>query len=327
MFYDTHAHFEGTPLETAAVMERALAAGVTRVVAVGGSAALNAGALAAAEAYPANMRLALGFDRDHAASAEPEVFVETLRRLADGIPHLSKCGMGRGNSLPHLARCGGGGEADAHGSGDRAPELQDCVTAVASPLCRRRGTDGSGDRAPELQGGAGCLVLAAVGETGLDFHYHPETAEAQAVLFAAQLRLADEWRLPVIIHTREADEATLRTLDGTPWRGTGLRGVVHCFTGGRVFAEQLLDRALAISFSGIVTFRNAEALREVAAYVPEERLLIETDSPFLAPVPKRGQRNEPAFVAHVAECLATVRGTTVGRIAEVTWANAAGLFG
>jgi TatD DNase family protein len=254
-YYDTHAHFDGTPLETAAVLARAALAGVTRVVAVGGSAPLNAGALAAAQAFPERVRLALGFDRDQAAPGAPDVFIETLRLLAAEHP------------------------------------------------------------------------LAAVGETGLDFHYHPETAEAQCALFAAQLRLADEWRLPVIIHTREADEATLRVLDETPWRGEGLRGVVHCFTGDKAFAARLLDRQLAISFSGIVTFRNADMLRESAAFVPEERLLIETDTPFLAPVPRRGQRNEPAFVAHVAECLARVRGAAVERIAAVTRENAVKLFG
>lgn len=258
-FYDTHAHFEGGALATTLVMERAKTAGVTRVVAVGGSESLNAGALAVAAAYPESVRLALGFDRDQATAAVPDVHVETLRQL---------------------------------------------VAAPKSPL-----------------------ALAAVGEIGLDFHYHPETAEAQCALFAAQLRLADEWQLPVVIHTRDADDATLRVLDETPWRGEGLRGVVHCFTGDKAFAAQLLDRALAISFSGIVTFRNADMLRESAAMVPDDRLLIETDSPFLAPVPKRGQRNEPAFVTHVAACLAKVRGTTVERIASLTYANAIQLFG
>ncbi|MDD4102977.1 MAG: TatD family hydrolase, partial [Kiritimatiellae bacterium] len=123
------------------------------------------------------------------------------------------------------------------------------------------------------------------------------------------------------------EEATLRMLDETPWRGEGLRGVVHCFTGDKQFAAKLLDRALAISFSGIVTFRNADMLRESAAHVPEGRLLIETDTPFLAPVPVRGQRNEPAFVAHVAACLAEVRGVAVDRIASVTRENAERLFG
>ncbi len=255
LYYDTHAHFDGAPAETVAVMTRACAAGVTRLVAVGGSAGLNAGALAAARAYPGNVRLALGFDRDQAASAAPEVYMDALRELGAAHP------------------------------------------------------------------------MAAVGETGLDFHYHPETAEAQCALFAAHLRLADEWRLPVIIHTREADAATLRVLDETPWCGEGLRGVVHCFTGDKTFAGQLLDRQLAISFSGIVTFRNAEMLRESAAFVPEARLLIETDAPFLAPVPLRGQRNEPAFVTHVAACLANVRGTTAGRVAELTRQNALSLFG
>ena len=255
IYYDTHAHFEGAPAETVAVLERAFAAGVTRLVAVGGNAVLNAGALAASLAYPDHVRLALGFDRDQAGTGEPEVFVETLRQLA----------------AQH--------------------------------------------------------AMAAVGETGLDFHYHPETADAQCALFAAQLRLADEWRLPAVIHTREADEATLRVLDETPWRGEGLRGVVHCFTGDKAFAARLLDRQLAISFSGIVTFRNADMLRGSAAFVPEERLLIETDTPFLAPVPKRGQRNEPAFVAHVAECLAQVRGTTAENIAAITRENARRMFG
>ena len=255
LYYDTHAHFEGSPAETVAVVDRALAAGVNRMVAVGGSSGLNAGALATVKAYPGHVRLALGFDRDQAMSASPEVFLETLRQLAESHP------------------------------------------------------------------------LAAVGETGLDFHYRPETADAQCALFAAQLRLADEWSLPVIIHTREADEATLRVLDQVPWRAKGLRGVVHCFTGNKEFAAQLLDRQLAISFSGIATFRNADMLRESAAFVPEDRLLIETDTPFLAPVPMRGQRNEPAFVAHVAACLATVRGTTAERIAELTRLNALHLFG
>ena len=255
-YFDTHAHFYGgtSPFETASIMERAAVAGVTQLIAVGGSAELNSGAIAVAKAYPGQARLALGFDRDQATSSDPEALVETLRLLAKEVS------------------------------------------------------------------------ISAVGETGLDFHYHPETADAQCALFAAQLRLADEWERPVIIHTREADEQTLRVLDETPWRGRGLRGVVHCFTGDKAFAAQLLDRQLAISFSGIVTFRNADLLRESAAFVPEDRLLIETDSPFLAPVPMRGQRNEPAFVKHVAQCLAQVRKTDEASIARLTAQNAESLF-
>lgn len=255
-YFDTHAHFYGgaPPFETASILERARVAGVTQLIAVGGSAELNSGAIAVARACPAQARLALGFDRDQATGTEPETLVETLRLLAR--------------------------------------ELRIC----------------------------------AIGETGLDFHYHPETADAQCALFAAQLKLADEWGLPVIIHTREADDQTLRVLDETPWRGRGLRGVVHCFTGDKAFAAGLLDRQLAISFSGIVTFRNADLLRESAAFVPNDRLLIETDSPFLAPVPMRGQRNEPAFVKHVAQCLARVRQTDEESIACLTTQNAESLF-
>jgi TatD DNase family protein len=255
-YFDTHAHFYGgtSPFETASIMSRAAEAGVTQLIAVGGSAELNSGAIAVAKAYPSQTRLALGFDRDQVTSADPEVLVETLRMLTKEVP------------------------------------------------------------------------VCAVGETGLDFHYHPETASAQCALFAAQLKLADEWGRPVIIHTREADEQTLRVLDETPWRGRGLRGVVHCFTGDKAFATQLLDRQLAISFSGIVTFRNADLLRESAAFVPNDRLLIETDSPFLAPVPMRGQRNEPSFVRHVASCLAQVRQTDEASIASLTTQNAESLF-
>jgi TatD DNase family protein len=255
-YFDTHAHFygEASPAENALIVKRACEVGVTQLVAVGGSPDLNSGAIGVATAFPANIRLALGFDRDQAKAADPETLVQTLRLLAQ-------------------------------------------------------------DR-----------VIAAVGEIGLDFHYHPETVPAQEALFAAQLRVADEWQKPVIIHTREADEATLRILDETPWQGKGLRGVVHCFTGDKHFASQLLDRQLAISFSGIVTFRNAEMLRESAAFVPDDRLLIETDSPFLAPVPLRGKRNEPAFVTHVAACLAAVRKTDEAAIAGLTFRNAESLF-
>ena len=168
--------------------------------------------------------------------------------------------------------------------------------------------------------------LSAIGEIGLDFHYHPETREAQIALFKAQLKLADEMGLPVIIHTRDAEEDTLKVLDAIPSSAKKLRGVVHCFTGDKNFAAQLLERDLAISFSGIVTFRNAEMLRESAKFVPEERLLIETDTPFLTPVPMRGQPNEPAFVSYVAACLAKVRGVTLEHIAATTTQNARRLF-
>lgn len=170
-------------------------------------------------------------------------------------------------------------------------------------------------------------ACAAVGEIGLDFHYTPETSAAQCALFAAQLALADELHLPVVIHTREADDATCGILDEVPWHGSSLRGVIHCYTGAPAFARKLLDRGFMVSFSGIVTFKSAEEVRASAKYVPDDRLLIETDSPYLAPVPMRGKTNEPAFVVHTARFLADLRQVPVERLAALTFSNAVSLFG
>lgn len=171
--------------------------------------------------------------------------------------------------------------------------------------------------------------VVALGEIGLDYHYEPETAAAQKALFAAQLELARRRRLPVIVHSREADADTLDLLaaHASAWRGDPARlGVLHCFTGTAEFAARLVDLGLMISFSGILTFRNADPLREVARGIPADRLLIETDTPFLAPVPHRGKRNEPAWVAPVAEALAKIRNDSLERIAHSTTANAEKLF-
>lgn len=171
--------------------------------------------------------------------------------------------------------------------------------------------------------------VKAIGEIGLDFHYTPETADAQGVLFWAQLQLARKRGLPVVVHSRDADEVTLSNLAtfAQPSEGyTGGRGVLHCFTGGERFSRALLEIGFYISFSGIVTFRNAEALRAVARRIPDDRLLIETDSPYLAPVPMRGNPNEPAYVRHVAEALAEARSCSVDEIAQLTTENARRLF-
>ena len=170
--------------------------------------------------------------------------------------------------------------------------------------------------------------VAAVGEIGLDFHYEPETASRQKALLARQLAFADARGLPVVIHTREADEATLETLDAVPWsHASRLRGVIHSYTGGPDFARKLLDRGFMISFSGIVTFRSADLVRASARYVPEDRILVETDTPFLAPVPLRGRPCEPAFVIHTAKCIAAERQVDFEAFAERTFANAESLFG
>lgn len=165
--------------------------------------------------------------------------------------------------------------------------------------------------------------VAAVGEIGLDCHYSADTLKAQCDLFARQLALADARALPVVIHTRAADDATLGVLDEVPWRhGDRLRGVIHSYTGGPRFAGRLLDRGFMVSFSGIATFKSADEVRASVRYVPADRILVETDSPYLAPVPLRGRRCEPAFVVHTAERLARERGVAPEAFAAQTTANA-----
>lgn len=242
--FDTHAHFEGSPEETAAVLARAAAAGVTRLMAVGGSEELNRGVAIAASAAKGTVPVvyrAIGWDRDQV-----------------------------GKDLPELDYTG----------------------------------------------------VSAVGEIGLDYFYSAETRQAQLALMGRQLELARSRDLPVVIHTREADDDTLGLLRDIP-----SKGIVHCFTGDPKFCGKLLDLGFYISISGIVTFRAADNVRESARYVPDDRLLIETDSPFLAPVPKRGNPNEPAFVAHTAAFLAALRGQTPEALAAQTTANAMAVLG
>ncbi len=166
-------------------------------------------------------------------------------------------------------------------------------------------------------------AVVAVGEIGLDYHYDFAPRDVQREVFAAQLEVAGRRDLPVIVHAREADEDVVAIIRESGRR----RGVFHCFTGDEALARSALDLGFHVSMAGIVTFPRAEALRAVARLVPDDRLLVETDSPFLAPVPHRGTRNEPARVVHVAEALARVRGTSPEAIAARTTGNFAALFG
>ena len=166
----------------------------------------------------------------------------------------------------------------------------------------------------------------AIGEIGLDYHYDFSPREQQQEVFRRQVRLTLELDLPIIIHCREAYDDCLGILnDEAP--GANWRGVLHCFTGTAADARAFLDRGFKISFAGMITFRNAEDLRETAATISPDRLLLETDAPYLAPQPVRGKRNEPAFVVHTANVLAGLYGLTVEDIARVTTANARELFG
>ncbi len=162
----------------------------------------------------------------------------------------------------------------------------------------------------------------AIGETGMDFFHHRVPAEVQEQRFRTHIRAARALGKPVIVHMREADEPALHIL-----RDEGVdNGIMHCFSSGWEIATQALDLGLSISFSGNVTFKKNDGLRDVAKKVPEDRLLIETDSPYLAPVPRRGKRNEPAYVRHVAECIADVRGMPVESLAKITTGNACRRF-
>src|SRR5207253_7797575 len=160
--------------------------------------------------------------------------------------------------------------------------------------------------------------VVAVGETGLDRHWDDTPFAQQEEYFARHLELARRHQFAVVIHCREAEADMVRMLRAEYERHGPVRGVMHSFTGDAATAEACLAMGLYLSFAGMVTYKNAQALRDVAAQVPLERLLVETDSPYLAPVPVRGQRNEPAYVAHTAACLAAVRGLEPARIAEQT---------
>jgi TatD DNase family protein len=167
-------------------------------------------------------------------------------------------------------------------------------------------------------------LTRALGEIGLDYHYDFAPHEAQQQVFREQIRLARQRRLPIVIHTREAEEDTFRIL--AEEQASEVGGVFHCFTGDRDMARRALDIGFHVSLAGIVTFARALELREVAKIVQLDRLLIETDSPFLAPVPHRGKRNEPAYVVRVADEVAALRGSEPAAIAAAALANFRRLF-
>jgi len=172
---------------------------------------------------------------------------------------------------------------------------------------------------------AGSSRVIAWGEIGLDFHYDNSPRDVQVKVFKRQLQLAREANLPVIIHTREAEAETIEILKSERTHGV-VPGIMHCFSGSLRLAQQAAELGFYISFSGIVTFKKAEELRAIARQVPLDKLLIETDCPFLAPVPFRGKRNEPAYVVEVARCLAALHEKTIDEIGQITRSNFVKLF-
>ncbi len=224
------------------------------------------------------------------------------RALAAGVTRMMAIGTGNGPPDLEVAV--------------RLAEAHECFYATVGvhPHDAAKATPATFDRLRAL---AAHPKVLAVGEIGLDYHYDFSPREVQREVFGEQLRLAAEAEKPVVIHTREAWEDTLRMLDENPPRTL----VMHCFTGGAEEARQALSRGFYLSFGGVLTFPKAENVREAARLTPDERLLVETDAPYLAPVPHRGKRNEPAFLVDTVRRLAEVRGTTAEEIASLTTRN------
>jgi TatD DNase family protein len=251
---DSHAHLDDPRFadDLAAVIDRAQAAGLERIVTIGTDAATSRANIELAPRFPL-LRAAVGIQPNHVAEA-------------------------------------------ASGDWDVIREL------VMHPGC------------------------VAVGETGLDRYWDRAPFALQEEYFARHLALAHDTQKPVVIHCREAEADVVRML-GAEFDARGpIAGVMHSFTGDVATAKACMDMGLLISFAGMVTYKNAENLRQVAATIPLDRLLVETDSPYLAPVPHRGKRNEPAYVVHTAECLADVLDVSRDLIAEQTTRNARHLF-
>lgn len=185
------------------------------------------------------------------------------------------------------------------------------ATVGLHPHEAKHGLDGL----PELLDAPG---VVAVGECGLDYHYDHSPRDTQRTMFAAQIALAHERELPLVIHTREAWEETFEILDR---EGVPERTIFHCFTGGPDEAREGLARGAYLSFSGIVSFKSATDVQQAAVLCPPDRMLVETDSPYLAPAPHRGKTNQPAWVARVGEVVAELRGEALETVAAATWAN------
>ena len=252
---DTHAHLDDEKFkdDLPAVLDRAVAAGVSRVVTIATTAPTSAMSVALAAQYPM-LVATIGIQPNHVAEASPTAWDEILALL-------------------------------------------------------------------------GREKVVALGETGLDRYWDYAPFPQQEDFFARHLTLARKHNLPVVIHCREAEADVVRMLRDDYERHGPVRGVMHSFTGDLATAQACLEMGLSISFAGMLTYKNAQDLRDVARQIPLDRLLVETDSPYLAPVPMRGRRNEPAFVVHTLNCLALVHGLEPATLAEQTTRNAGILFG
>lgn len=222
-----------------------------------------------------------------------------------------------------------------------APESLDNVVAIAQKFPNIYHTSGihphdSVHWSPEIfakvKHNASLPKCVAIGELGLDYYYNLSTKEQQFAALEPQLDFSAEIKKPIVLHTRDAEEDTIAQLKihSQKWYAGNTKhspGVVHCFTGTQSLADKALELGYMISFSGIVTFKNAEPLRSVAKSIPLDKILVETDSPFLAPIPHRGKKNQPAYTIHVAKLIAELKGVSLEELGKQTTQNTKNLFG
>ncbi len=230
----------------------------------------------------------------------------------------------RAAGVARMMTIGGAGGPDTMGEALEIAEAHDGVFAAAG-VHPHEAIKAEERHLELLRGLARRSKFLAIGEIGLDYHYDHSPRDVQHKVFAHQLELAKEVQRPIVIHCREA-WADLTSLIRTHWQASGLGGILHCFGGERQDAFRFLDWGFLISFAGNVTFKKAENLREVAKAVPIDRLLTETDSPYLAPVPLRGKRNEPAYVVEVTRTLAGLHSLTVEEMGHQALHNFSRLF-
>jgi TatD DNase family protein len=243
-------------------------------------------------------------------------FSDLQNRLPDVLAAAAAAGVGRMVTIStHVAR------VETYRALAEAHENVFC-TVGTHPHNAGLEPDVPAARLVELSAHPRCV---AIGEAGLDYHYDMSPRDVQQRVFRTHIDAARQTGLPLVIHARNADEDMIRILADETGRGR-FSAVLHCYSSGEKLAQVGVDLGLYVSFSGILTFRNSEDIRRIAALVPPDRLLVETDAPYLAPVPFRGKTNEPAYVAHTAKVLAEVAGVTEAEIARITTANFYRLF-
>jgi TatD DNase family protein len=256
----------------------------------------------------------------------------TVTGYTDSHAHLSMRGSFDQDRTAVLEEARSAGVVAVLDLATRLEEADDCIRLAgehpevhaAVGIHPHEASSWTPEVAASLRDKAAYSAVVALGEIGLDYHYNRSPPAEQRRAFADQLALAAELGLPVSVHSREAEEDTLRLLADSEVRTHG--GVLHCFTGSEAMARTCLELGMLVSFSGILTFPKAGRLRDIASGVPPERLLVETDAPYLAPVPYRGRRNQPAYVVEVAKSLAKLKNVSTDELGRLTTENFQRLF-